>query len=243
MSKRMTDTDKWKKPWFRKLNQVDKCFWLYICDNCDFAGVWEVDFELAEFFIGCKLDISHIKAAFDKQFSEADHGKRWIIADFVGFQYGILKPDNRVHKAVLDKLERLGASKPLVSPLERAKEKEKDKDIKIQRENINIQYNNKNKNIPADLATCKAYFKELGYSGQADRFMDYFTSIGWKVGRNPMKDWKAAARNWCARVGGVPIKSIPAPETIPERPSVSPKDKKKIDKLTKDLANKLNANK
>lgn len=27
-------------------------------------------------------------------------------------------------------------------------------------------------------------------------FWDYYTSKGWTVGRSPMKDWKAAVRNW-----------------------------------------------
>jgi hypothetical protein len=26
--------------------------------------------------------------------------------------------------------------------------------------------------------------------------MDHYTANGWKVGRNPMKDWKAAVRQW-----------------------------------------------
>ena len=30
----------------------------------------------------------------------------------------------------------------------------------------------------------------------AERFVDYYTANGWKVGKNPMKDWKAAVRNW-----------------------------------------------
>ena len=30
----------------------------------------------------------------------------------------------------------------------------------------------------------------------AQGFVDYYESNGWKVGRNPMKDWKAAVRNW-----------------------------------------------
>lgn len=30
----------------------------------------------------------------------------------------------------------------------------------------------------------------------AQRFYNYYEANGWKVGRNPMKDWKAAARNW-----------------------------------------------
>ena len=28
------------------------------------------------------------------------------------------------------------------------------------------------------------------------KFMDYYSANGWKVGRNPMKDWKAAIRTW-----------------------------------------------
>ncbi len=32
-------------------------------------------------------------------------------------------------------------------------------------------------------------------------FFDYYTANGWKVGRNSMKDWKAAARNWMRRAG------------------------------------------
>lgn len=42
----------------------------------------------------------------------------------------------------------------------------------------------------------QAYIDEKGYSVNADRFIDYYTANGWKVGKNPMKDWKAAVRNW-----------------------------------------------
>ena len=30
----------------------------------------------------------------------------------------------------------------------------------------------------------------------AERFVDYYASIGWRVGKNPMKDWRAAVRAW-----------------------------------------------
>ena len=33
----------------------------------------------------------------------------------------------------------------------------------------------------------------------ANRFHDFYTSKGWKVGSQPMKDWKACARNWLSR--------------------------------------------
>ena len=42
----------------------------------------------------------------------------------------------------------------------------------------------------------RAYCAEKGYTVDADRFVDYYTSNGWKVGKNPMKDWKAAVRTW-----------------------------------------------
>jgi hypothetical protein len=35
---------------------------------------------------------------------------------------------------------------------------------------------------------------------EAKKFFDYYTSNGWKVGRNGMKDWKAAASQWIRRV-------------------------------------------
>ena len=42
----------------------------------------------------------------------------------------------------------------------------------------------------------KAYCREKGYSVDADRFCDHYESNGWMVGKNPMKDWRAAVRIW-----------------------------------------------
>lgn len=44
--------------------------------------------------------------------------------------------------------------------------------------------------------------RENGYdpSGFAgSKFVDFYASKGWMVGRSPMKDWKAAARNWIVK--------------------------------------------
>lgn len=48
------------------------------------------------------------------------------------------------------------------------------------------------------------YFTELKHnnpSEQASIFLDFYDSNGWKVGRNPMKDWQATVRNWIKRDG------------------------------------------
>ena len=40
------------------------------------------------------------------------------------------------------------------------------------------------------------YCNERRNHVNAQKFVDYYSSNGWKVGRNPMKDWKAAVRTW-----------------------------------------------
>lgn len=50
--------------------------------------------------------------------------------------------------------------------------------------------------VEPTLAEVQAYCEERGNSVDAQRFIDYYTSNGWKVGRNTMKDWKAAVRIW-----------------------------------------------
>lgn len=42
----------------------------------------------------------------------------------------------------------------------------------------------------------KEYCREKGLSVDADRFVDFYESKNWYVGKNKMKDWKAAVRNW-----------------------------------------------
>lgn len=49
---------------------------------------------------------------------------------------------------------------------------------------------------PPTVEEVEAYCFERNNKVDAERFVDYYTANGWKVGKNPMKDWKAAVRNW-----------------------------------------------
>lgn len=49
---------------------------------------------------------------------------------------------------------------------------------------------------PPNLDEVKAYCTERQNAVDADKFVDYYTANGWKVGKNGMKDWKAAIRTW-----------------------------------------------
>ena len=50
----------------------------------------------------------------------------------------------------------------------------------------------------------KEYCSERKNGVDAERFVNYYTANGWKVGKNPMKDWKAAVRTWERNDSGKP---------------------------------------
>ena len=49
---------------------------------------------------------------------------------------------------------------------------------------------------PPTIEEVQAYCRERQNGVDAERFIDYYTSNGWLVGKNKMKDWKAAVRTW-----------------------------------------------
>ena len=54
--------------------------------------------------------------------------------------------------------------------------------------------------IPPSEEDVRTYCTEQGYTAvDPKRFVDYYTSNGWMVGKNKMKDWKAAVRGWNSR--------------------------------------------
>ena len=75
---------------------------------------------------------------------------------------------------------------------------------------------------PPSLSEIKAYCQERVRDGHPavnpEKFRDYYEANGWKVGKNPMKDWKAAVRNWEQRE-----KDSQKPEKPPDRNKYTPK--------------------
>ncbi|MDD3186730.1 MAG: hypothetical protein PHT76_15730 [Anaerostipes sp.] len=53
--------------------------------------------------------------------------------------------------------------------------------------------------VPPTLENVMGYCQEKGYEIDCERFIDFYSSKGWMVGKNKMKDWKAAVRNWVRR--------------------------------------------
>ena len=61
-------------------------------------------------------------------------------------------------------------------------------------EKISIDKNNRF--IPPTLEEVSAYCKERNNNVDAERFIDFYESKGWMIGKSKMKDWKASVRTW-----------------------------------------------
>jgi hypothetical protein len=135
--KRFTETTKWADPWFRKLHPTAKLLWLYLCDNCDHAGVIELDPEVAAMQMGVRpRDIDPSKLG-DRIIS-LPGGKLWV-QKFVDFQYGKISRDCKAHGPVFasiakHELERVskglakGPMGGIHTPQDTDTDKDKDKD-------------------------------------------------------------------------------------------------------------------
>lgn len=102
MSKRFTDTEKWNKKFVRSLRPEYKLLWMFILDECNTAGIWDVDIEVAEIKTGVKLKEKEAVEIFSGKVLPIDNGTKWFVPAFIEFQYGELNESNRAHtKAIL----------------------------------------------------------------------------------------------------------------------------------------------
>ena len=132
MAKRFTDTEKWKKPFIRSLKAPYKLLWLYICDDCDHSGIWQVDIEVAQIRIGEKLDEKKALEYFVDKIIPLENNTKWFIPSFIEFQYPSgLSENNKAHTGIIKNLERykeqIDNYKPLISPLQGDKDMVMDK--------------------------------------------------------------------------------------------------------------------
>lgn len=77
-------------------------------------------------------------------------------------------------------------------------ENENENENVIENRNVIVSKTRAQRFTPPSRDDVDAYAKleMIGSETSVDKFHDYYTANGWKVGRNAMKDWRAAFRNW-----------------------------------------------
>lgn len=119
---------------------------------------------------------------------------------------GVITIPNWEKHQNIDALERIKEQSRISSAKYREKQRLLQSDVKVtSRDQTDKNREDKNREdiedkrkrfVPPSVEEVKAYIDEKGYSINPDSFVDYYTSNGWHVGKNKMKDWKACVRSW-----------------------------------------------
>lgn len=107
MAKRFTDSDKWRKPWFRSLPTSARMTWVYLTDNCDHAGVWPAAFDLMTGDLGFEVTRDQLRDWFGSKILRLNDDK-YFLPGFIEFQYGELSRSSNPHNSVIKILEKNG---------------------------------------------------------------------------------------------------------------------------------------
>ena len=109
---RFTETQKWADPWFQQLSPEGKLFYLFLLDQVDYSGVWEENWQFAEFLIGQELGREEVLVELGDRVAQlgGEFGGKLIIPKFIFFQLrgAELNPDYNPHKAYLKCLSKHG---------------------------------------------------------------------------------------------------------------------------------------
>ena len=115
MGKRLTDTAKWSDAFLRGLPPSYKLLWIYLWDECTYAGIWPVDFDVARVKVAVDVDCAQALEWFGARIIVVDGGNKWFIPDYIDFHYDGFrksakggKKENNLRAPVLAELSRYG---------------------------------------------------------------------------------------------------------------------------------------
>ena len=212
MGKRMTATEKWDKVWFMNLSPKLKCLWMYINDKCDQAGMWEVNYKLAQMHIGEPISDADINVFGDKiEFYSED--KVWIVGHVL-FQCGNLSDRSPAHKPIftllkkyrlLDRVLNRVSNTLQEKEIEREKDKEEEKETKTPRFGVTISDKNEAWQMlssdPLIMEDARLTVSQKGWKGYDDTdihgiMFTFIAKTGMPVDRD---DFRRYWRNWLFR--------------------------------------------
>jgi hypothetical protein len=90
---------------------------------------------------------------------------------------------------------------------------------------ININKHNINNNKPLSIKEIFNFFKKKNWSEiEAEKFFNYYESIGWKKGNSPIENWQAAAESWMLKTTDFKISKKPKKKSKENDPNALPLD-------------------
>ena len=189
---KITNTDKWVDSWFSKLRPTDKLVFIFLCENCDDAGFYELDYPLMETLLGMqKKEIIACLGEIKKCFIPNITKKKIWLRKHLYYQKALpLDMTNDEHSRLrfnlMQNIEDFNTPDEMNFIIDETRnsttKQTKQKKSTFQKPSID---------------DWREYHIEIGCSDESKiiELYDYYESCGWKVGSKPMMDWKASIRN------------------------------------------------
>lgn len=209
----MTETSKWRDQWFRELPVDAKLLWGYLCDNCDCAGFWTIDIQLARFETGlpCKRVVAALQALAGGM--NQNGNIVWLIR-FLEIQKNLpLSESCPVHKPIIARLEAMKDFHPNIHKVLTGNRPVKGNDT------LSIGLPNPDSNSKGN-STGKSKSKS---KGRVEANTDLMIRIGTWFNRAPTTLWTLEEANALAAIGE-PVPEIALVEEFYKAKHLADKD-------------------
>lgn len=204
MAKSMYDTGIFQQSWYMGLSPRDKALWWQLYGTKDIAGVVELNLKLIEAMFGDEVTRKEVLTKFGNRIQAVpNHPDKVIFVGYIGWSNprGLSRVSSS-QRGILSRLEELGLSLEALNRMSRKNPvvEVTDDDDGDGDEEERPEPKPKAKRAAAfvkpTVEEVKAYVASRGDKIDAQKWYDYYESNGWLVGRNKMKDWRAAVRTW-----------------------------------------------
>lgn len=199
--RRSVNTRIWSDEWFETLKPTEKLLWLYLLTNerTNMLGCYEVSMKRISYESG--IDESMVRKAFEgfERLGKAYYlGGKYVFLpnwlknqsmntnmvksakkDYATLPIGVLEA---IYGIIGKGFESLSKGLQTLPKIE--------SEIEIENES---ESSKRKRFIAPTLDEVKS---EMGNDLEAEKFFDFYTSKGWKVGKAPMVDWRASVRTW-----------------------------------------------
>ena len=212
MSYRLTNIEKWKDLWFSDLSLHAKLLFFYFVENCDNAGFFEVNKKFMLFHTGLTEEqLMEAGTELKKSYIKSQDGTKLWFKNFLKYQKKLpLNSANNVHKQIISLIqdnlsdETKFKGNPLINSLlptdlQVGKVTRKKREVSEEINSNELPIFKTQRFIKPSNEEVFEYMveKEFEFAKiESQKFINFFESKGWKVGKNPMKSWKSAVANW-----------------------------------------------
>ncbi len=212
MSYRITNIEKWKDLWFSNLSPQAKLLFFYFVENCDNAGFFEVNKKFMLFYTG--LTEEQLMAAgmeLKKSYIKSHDGTKLWFKNYLKYQKKLpLNSASNIHKQIISLIQENLSDETkfkgsalinslLPTDLQPVKATRSKKEVSINNNSDESKIEKTKRFIKPTVDEIYEYMvqKEFEFAkNESEKFINFFESKGWKVGKNPMVSWKSAVANW-----------------------------------------------